>query len=137
VPEQPEYRQQGTDLPKGSATQLDEALDVAAAAPQAAAAPSQVAVDTSASIDEGEIPDLSQGVEASDPVDDEIFGADSVFPNRPLTHGLPIGPGPDFTTTPRMTDRAILTEAATRILQNRNDVPSGASLFAARVLAGE
>lgn len=136
MPDRPEYRVQGTDLPKGSATQLDEALDVAAAAPESAAAPSQVTVDTSG-IDESELPDLEVGASASDEVDDEIFGSDSVFPDRPLTHGLPIGPGANFTTTPRMSDRAILTEAASRILAHRGEIPSGASMFVARVLAGE
>lgn len=126
---EPEYRVQGTDLPKGSATQLDEAMDVAAAAP---AAPTF----DSSQVDQSEIPEVV-GEVAPDETDDEIFAAPTMFPNRPLTHGVPMGPGQNFAVTPRMTDRAILNEAAKRILELRDDIPSGASIFAGRVLAGE
>lgn len=121
---------QGTDLPKGSATQLDEAMDVAAAAPSAAGR-----FDAS-QVDQSEIPEIT-GDTAVDETDDEVFASPTLFPNRPLTHGVPIGPGQNFTVTPRMTERAIMYEAAKRILELRSDVPSGASIFAARVLEGE
>ena len=124
----PEFRQQGTDLPKGSATQLDEAYDLAAAAPGVGQ------FDTS-QVDESEIPEYT-GESAPDEVDEELFGP-TLFPNRPLTHGVPIGPGQNFTVTPRLSDRAILYQAAERILSLKDDVPAAASIFAARVLAGE
>lgn len=128
---EPSFRSQGTDLPKGSSEQLDEALDVAANAPQFAPFGAPTAM-----VDESEIPEFS-GEVANDEIDDVIFGETTMFPNRPVTHGVPMGPGADFTIPPRMSDRAILTEAARRILELRSDVPFGAASFAARVLAGD
>lgn len=125
---EPDYLQQGTDLPKGSASELEEGLDFAAAAPTAPA------FDVGA-VDESEIPEFVGDVPAGE-VDEEIFGPTD-FPNRPLTHGVPIGPGQDFTVTPRTSDRAILARAATRMLEFKDDLPAEALIFATRVLAGE
>lgn len=125
---QPSFAQEGTSLPKGSSTELDEGLDVAASAPE------QPQFDT-AQIDESELPEFT-GESTPDETDEVLFGP-SDFPNRPLTHGVPMGPGANFVVTPRMSDREILARAATSILESRNDLPSEAVLFAARVLAGD
>lgn len=127
--EEPSFRSQGTDLPQGSSSQLDEGLDLAANAPGFASF-------SSSAIDESEIPEFTGEVDA-DEFDEVIFGEGTMFPGRPITHGVPMGPGADFVIKPRMSDRAILTEAARRILELRSDIPVGASNFAGRVLAGD
>lgn len=126
--EEPGIHQQGTDLPKGAAQDLDEGLDVANAAPDAPGT-------STGTIDESELPEVvGEGGGNEDNAD--LFGP-SDFPNRPLTHGVPIGPGQNFTVTPRMSERAVLTQAAQSIVALKDDVPSDAVLFAIRVLAGE
>lgn len=120
------FKQQGTDLPKGAATALDEGLDEAAAAPVA---------QFDDSIDQEELPEFFGEGEAED-IDAELFGPTD-HPERPVTHGAGIGPGQNFTVLPRQSDRAIMAEAATRIIEMRDSVPSDAVAFAMRVLAGE
>lgn len=119
-----EIKQQGSSLPKGAATQLDEGFDEAAAAPEA------LPVDST--VDQSEVPEVF-GESGPDEIDAEIF-APSDFPNRPLTNGLPFGPGQNFTVTPRMTDRALLTRAALSIAEAKDSVPTGAVEWAMRVL---
>ncbi len=73
-------------------------------------------------------------VSAHDPVDDVLF-APTDFANRPITHGAPYGPGANFVRTPKLSDRALLSRAAQRILEHKADVPDDALVWAMKVLA--
>lgn len=107
-----QFRVQGSDLPKGSAQSLDEAEDLAASAP------------------------AIFGTADRDNVDPVLF-SETDFPNRPVTHGAPFGPGDNAVYSPRESERTVLNRIATRIVEQRGSVPETALVWAVRTLAGE
>jgi len=109
------HSQGSSELGKGAGKQLEEGFDYAS---------------------QGAFKEAFGSVSASDPVDEVLF-APTDFPNRPITNGAAFGPGANFVRTPKLSDRAILNRAATRILENKDDVPDDALVWAMRVLAGE
>lgn len=106
-----EFRTQGTELPKGAREQLDEAMEFAAEAPGF--------LDV--------LPDTADEFDA-------VMLAGTDFPERPLTHGAPFGPGANAVPLPRESEQAFLRRIAMQMLEA--GAPEDAKLWAARVIAG-
>jgi len=125
----PSFRQEGTELPKGSGQELDAALEVASSGPG-----TQFAGEDERPVD---LDRLAAGLESEALRQDDYsaeFFAPSDFPDRPVTHGASFGPGANEVRTPRMSDRAYLARIATRIVERKDQVTDDALVFAMRVL---
>ena len=107
---EPSFKSQGSDLPKGSVEQLDTGLDIAAAA---------------------EVPEFS---DAPDEFDDFALQP-TWFPERPITHGLPFGPGANTVVSPPRDEDTVLNDLATETL--RTGGSESMRVWSARRLAGE
>ena len=108
--EEPGFKAEGTDLPKGSIQELDAGMDVAASA---------------------EFPEFS---DTTDEFDDFALQP-TWFPERPITHGLPFGPGANTVAVPPRDEDAVLNDIATETL--RTGGSESMRVWSARRLAGE
>jgi hypothetical protein len=111
--EEPGFKSQGTDLPKGSAQELEAGLDLAAA---------------------GGAATIGDFTDQPDEFDDFAFEP-TWFPQRPLTHGASFGPGANTVATPPRNEDDMLDDIAAEMI--RTGGPESNQIWAARRLAGE
>lgn len=119
--EEPAFKSQGTDLPQGSTSQLAEGLDIARDA-------------EGNEVDVASYSGYAQFSEVDDEYD-EFATQPSWFPERPITHGAPFGPGLNSVVTPPRDEDAVLDDLATEAI--RTGGTESLRIWAVRRLAGE
>lgn len=70
-----------------------------------------------------------------DELDAELL-APTDFPDRPLTHGAPFGPGSNFVRLPHETEQGFMHRIATSVLERSGEMPDDLKIWALRVQAG-
>jgi hypothetical protein len=89
--EDPQFRTQGSNLPRGARTETDEGLALADAF-EAQNEPVEADLDTESAIG---VPEEEEDFGSLDEEDDLVFGP-SERPDEPLEAGMPFGDGPDI-----------------------------------------